>query len=237
MQQEPARTLPSSVKSALRHVGTRRAGIAVLVLLCSFFLPVVAIFLGVFLIAAVAVHAWSFTLRPLVQPILRVPVGRPGKRRARLLAAAGAGALLVLSGSVGATIRGHLRTQWEQRATRREADDLQAVELLQRARDQLSLGNVEAAELVLIDADALVALDPARRAEVDDLLARVRLSRDRQAILGVLTQLPEEEFEAFAKGGEHVPAAIDFPEQALTYRAVEIAIEQIDAARTARARP
>jgi hypothetical protein len=214
----------------------RRAAIGAAALVCSVVMPVVAIFLGVFLIAAAALHAWSFSLRPYLQPILRVPVARPHQRRRRLLVAGGAGALLVLSGSVGATLRGQLRSQWEQRATRLEDGDKRAAELLERARFELSVGNIEGAELVLLDAEAIAPLDEARRAEVDELLEKVRLARDPRAILRVLTELPQEEFEAFERG-ESVPEALVFPERALTLRAVDIGLGEIDEARRRRGRP
>jgi hypothetical protein len=236
MQKEVVKKRLSPETPGTRHVRIRRASILALAVVCSVVLPVVAIFLGVFLMAAAALHAWSFSLRPYLQPILRVPVARPHQRRTRLLVAAGAGALLVLCGSLGATIRGQLRSQWEQRATRLEDGDKRVREILDRARFQLSVGNIEGAELELLNADAVVGMDDARRAEVDDLLQRVRLARDPKAILAVLTQLPQGEFEAFAKG-ESVPEALVFPEQALTLRAVDIALRQIDEARKARGRP
>lgn len=235
MLKELAKTRLSPETPGTRRVAIRRASIVAGALVGCVLLPVVAIFLGVFLIAAAALHAWSFSLRPYLQPILRVPVARPHQRRTRLLVAGGAGALLVLCGSVGATIRGQLRSQWEQRATRLEDGDKRVGEILDRARFQLSAGNIEGAELELLNADGIV-MDDARRAEVDELLQRVRLARDPKAILAVLTQLPREEFEAFEKG-ESVPEALVFPERALTLRAVNIALGQIDEARKARGRP
>jgi hypothetical protein len=236
MQAKPEKTRLSAVTTWMQPTGRRRAVIVALALLCSILLPAVAIFLGVFLLAAVAVHAWSPSLQPFVQPLLRVPVGRPATRYARLLVFAGAAILLVLSGSVGATVRGHLRSRGEGRAMQREAEDQHLAQLLERAREQLSAGSVEGAELVLLDAEAMVATDSEQRAELDELLERVRLCRDPQAILAILSELPQKELDAFEQG-EVIPQALEFPEQALTARAVEIALGQIDRAQQLRTRP
>lgn len=226
---------PSSPESWTRHPAARLAGIVALTLLGAVVLPVVPIVLGVFLIGAVALHAWSPDLRPIVQPLLRVPVAGAGKRHARLLVAASVGVLLVLSGSVGATMRGRLRSEWEQREGELVAAEATAIEILARARHKLSAGDVEGAELELMEADAIVAIDSERQAEVSDLLERVLRSGDADAILDILTGLSPAEFEALQHGGS-VPAALQFPERALTYRAVDLALALLDEARHRRAR-
>jgi len=212
-----------------------RAGVAAgLVLLCSAFLPALAIFLGVLLILAVALHAWAPDLRPYVQSLLRMPVVSPSMRRARLTLLAGAGVLLVASGAAGATIRGQMVSQWEQRERRIEVAEEGVGELLERARSLIAAGEVESAEFLLLDADAAAAVDGVKQDEVDDLLDRVHRSGNSQAILELLTDLSQKEFQAFEQGAS-VPAALEFGEPALTARAVELALAQLERARQIRA--
>jgi hypothetical protein len=212
-----------------RHAGIRTAAIVALALLGSVALPVVPIFLGLFLIVAVAVYTWMPDLQPYVQPLLRVPLGRASKHRTRLLLTAGAGLLLIAGGSAGATVRGTLRTEWKQRESLQQHAEQRTAELLARARERLSVGDVDGCELVLLEADALVGMDAGSRSEVDELLARIRRSGDSQAILGILTRLPQKEFDAFARG-EAVPDDLELGERALSLRAVEIARAQMDEA-------
>lgn len=234
MHEQLTQTLPTPGTWGTRPLVLRIAVIIGLTLLCSVLLPAVSIVLGVCLVFAVALHAWSPELRPYVDRLLRVPVARASTRHKRLTLAAGAGALLILSGAVGATVRGRLRSEWEQAGRQREVAEENVAELLTRARDFLDVGNVDGAELVLLDADAVIATGSGQRAEVDDLLERVRRSGDSEAILDILTRLPQDEFESF-KAGESVPEALEFPERALTSRAVELALAQLDEAQQARA--
>jgi hypothetical protein len=235
MQNRPTGARQAPGTSTARTVGIRLAVIGALVLLCSAVLPVLPIFCGGLLIVAAAIHAGLPELRPLVDPVLRVPVGRAGKRHAHLLLMAGVGVLLVGGGSVGATMRGRLSGEWEQRERRRELAEGHVTKILERARHFLSVGDVGAAELVLLEADAFSDVDADTRAEIDGLLERVRRSGDPDAILAILTRLPQEEFEAFQQGAS-MPQALEFGERVLTYRAVEVARAQLDEARRARAR-
>ena len=60
-------------------------------------------------------------------------------------------------------------------------------------------------------------------------------TKNSDAILDILIQLPQEEFEAFQQGTS-VPKDLAFGERALTFRAVELALAQLDEARQIRAR-
>ena len=234
MQQGSTETPPSSTTRWIGGAWVRAGAVTGLALLCSVLLPVVPILLGMLLVGAVALHGAAPRLRPLVQPLLRVPIARPAKRRARLLLAAGAGVLLVAGGWAGSTVRGHLGTAWEQRADRRAAAEQDAEELLKRARAELAAGNIGRAELALLDAQKIEDVEPETRAEAGDLLGRLQRSGDRRAILEILTQLSEEEFGAFERA-EVLPDALDFGERTLNLQAVELALDQLEQARQARA--
>jgi hypothetical protein len=235
VQERATRARPAPPPSRVGHAGLRFVAIVALTLFCSAVVPVIPIVLGVLLIVAVAIHVGLPELQPFVDPVLRVPVGRARKRHARLLLMAGGGVLLVASGSVGATVRGELRSRWELRDGQRDLVEGHATELLERARHLLSAGDVDGAELVLLDADAIVGVDPDKKEEIDLLLERVRRSGDSKAILDILTRLPQQDFEAFRTGAS-VPDAFEFGDKALTYRAVEVARAQIDEAQEVRAR-
>ena len=97
------------------------------------------------------------------------------------------------------------------------------------------MGNVGVAELVLRDANATGIMDTAIRQEVEDLLERVRRSGDPDVILDLLTHLPQEEFEALEEGVA-VPQVLQFQDRALTRRAVQLALAQIEDAKRMRAR-
>ena len=118
---------------------------------------------------------------------------------------------------------------------RREVTEESVINLLERAKDLLAEGNVEVAELVLLDADAIASIDPERKQEIDDLLEQVRRSSDPEFVLDLLIQLPQEEFEAF-EAGTSVPGALEFRERALTVRAVKLALAQLEEAQQVRAR-
>lgn len=158
------------------RLGARHAVLVGLALLCSVVLPVIPIFVGVFLVLGVGLHVGLPELRPYLDTLLRVPVGRPATRRTRLVVEASAGVLLVLIGSASATFRGQLRSEWRQDQEQRAHVDEQVSGLLARARSQLSSGAVGAAELTLLEADAIIGIDAESRAQVDDLLERVRRS-------------------------------------------------------------
>jgi hypothetical protein len=235
MQERIARAQPSALPPWTREVRVRAAAFVALALACSLLLPAVPMVGGVFLVVAVALHAWSADLRPFVQPLLRVPVAKASVRHGRLLLLAGAGALLVASGAAGASMRGHLRAEREQREGRREAGEKGALDLMERVQGSLAAGDVDGAELALLDAGTLVDADSEWRAEVDELLERVRRSGDRKAILDLLVRLPRAEFESFEQGGS-VPQALDFGDRALNRRALGLAFDQLAEARRLRAR-
>jgi hypothetical protein len=234
MQEHLATARQEPLTSGWPLVLRPRVIFAALALLCSVVFPALPIFFGALLICAVGLHAFSPDVRPYVQLLLRVPTATGFRARARLLLLAGAGVLLVVCGSAAANLRGHLRGRWAHGERRREAAEESVTGVLSRARALISAGNVEGAELVLMDADAIPDVDAGRQREVDELLERVRRSRDSRAILDILVRLPQAEFDALEKGGA-VPAALDLGERALTYRAVEIALQQLEEARRLRA--
>jgi hypothetical protein len=229
MQAQTTEHGPLSSWAAVGRKG--QACLIALVLLGSLFLPVVPIVVGVFLVAAVVVHVSLPELQPYVQPVLRVPVERTERRVRRLLLFAGGGLLLVVVGASGAKIRGHVLGTWTERGRQQEFAEQSESELLDRARARLAAGDVAGAELVLIDAEGI---DGGKADEVDELLERIRRSDDAKAILDVLVRLSRKDFDALEKG-EAVPEDLDLGERALTYRAVELASEQMDEARRLRA--
>lgn len=224
----------ASALSAALHPAAWLTGGALLVLLACVVLPAAPILVGALLVAAAALHALLPEMRPYVQPLLRVPVGRASKRHGRLLLAAGVGVLLLVCGSMGATLRGHLRSRWEQNEQQRLATEANLSDLLDRARNRLVAWDIDGAQLALLDAGAIPADDSELREELDALSDRLHRSGDRDAILGVLTRLPQSDFEAFASGAA-VPAELEFPERVLAARAVNLALEQLDEARRMRA--
>lgn len=225
----PGRTRRSQAKAA--RIGALIAGI----LLCSALVPGLPILIGVLLVLAVALYTWTPDLQPFLQPILRVPVGAVGTRRARLLLTAVCGGLLMVSGAVGATTRGHLRSRWEQDQRRREVAEQDAARLMLRVQDHIEGGDVQSAELALMEVERFVDMDAELRAEFAALLERVQRSGDRRVILSVLVGLSPQAFEEF-ETSRQVPAQLEFPERALTLRAVAIALEQLENARRLRAR-
>ena len=213
----------------------RKAGlVAVAVLLCAALLPGLLILLGVGVVALVGLSLWH-PLQGRLQQLLRVPVARAGERHARLALIAGAGLLLVVSGAMGATARGLVRSKWELRQGRRAAAEDGVAGLLARARSELAQGDVAGAEFVLMNAEGFEVLDDKARDQLDELLGRVRRSGDRGAILEILTELPESEFDALRRGSA-VPEALEFGERALNLQALELAMAQLDQAQLLRAR-
>jgi len=213
--------------------GKRLVVFAAVALLGFLILPLIPILAGVLLVITVALCAWSPELQPYLEPLLRIPVAEPAKRRARLLLAAGVGVLLVVAGSTGATLRGTWRSKWQQHKERIVSAEDDVAALVERAREHLAAGDLGSAEIALLDA-ALVATDSDTQEEVEDLLMRVRRSGDSQVILDILTGLSPAELEALEEGSA-VPDALDFGEQALTYRAVEIALAHLGEAQRMRA--
>ena len=105
-----------------------------------------------------------------------------------------------------------------------------ATDVPERAAERLAAGDVDGAEFLLLESRLLGTNEA-----VDDLLGRIRRASNSQAILATLTELSREEFEALAEGTS-VPEVLQFPERALTARAVETALAQLDKARALRAR-
>jgi hypothetical protein len=171
-------THPPSHVFASRASGSRAVliGVPAVALLCCVLLPVLTFFVGGFLVVAVALHAGSSAMRPFLEPVLRVPVAAPRKRHAHLLLLAGAGLVLLVGGSVGASINGHLRGTIEQRGRVSELEARKLETLLERARRHMAAGELEEAELVLLNAQETVAEGTGGRSEVEALLALVRSS-------------------------------------------------------------
>jgi len=216
------------------HRGKLAAGVVTLAVVASLVIPLVVVFLGVLVVALVALDTVVPGVVPGLRTLFRVPVAPRSRRRARLMIAGGIGVLLVACGSAGARISGQFRTEWRLRERQHSTAEQQVTACLTEARQHLAGNEPELAELSLMDAGAVAGIDPERRAEVDELLARIRRSGDAKAIREVLVHLPPDAFEAFARG-DSVPDALEFPERALTFRAVELARAQLDEVRAARA--
>jgi hypothetical protein len=236
---EPMQAQATELRRPIRapsggHRGKLAAGALVLVSAASVTVPLAVVFLGVLLVALVALDSSVPGLVPGLRPLLRVPVAPVFQRRMRLVLAGGFGVLLVVCGTAGAKLSSQVRTEWRLDQSQRLAAETQVIGLLEQAREHLSAGEVELAELTLMDARGVSAIEPQRQREIDELLERVRRSGDSAAILKILLALPAEEFEAFARG-ESVPPALELGERTLTYRAVELARSQIEAARAQRA--
>jgi hypothetical protein len=234
MHQHESRAMAALQSLRESGSGVRIVAAVVGTLLLSGLLPGLPILIGMLLLVAVALHVWTPDLQPYLQPILRVPVAAAATRRARLALIAVVGGLLVVSGAVGATTRGHLRSRWEQDERRRETAEQDAARLLARVHDHLAGGDVLSAELALMDAARITDLEPARHEEFELLLERVRRSGDGPAILAVLVGLPQEAFADF-EASQRLPPQFEYPERALTMRAVAIALEQLPEARRRRA--
>ena len=216
--------------SRARRIGMVVGGVLLAVGVCSVFLPVIPIVLGMLLIVAVGLHAGSTDLQPYIEHLLRMPVAKASRRRARLGLTATLGALLIASGAVGATTRGRLRVEWEQEAKHQEAAEVHVRDLLQRARASLEEGNVAAAEFALLEAEGIEGVDNSDAEGVDELLERVRRSGDAETIRGILQELSPQELQSL-RAGKLVPEALRFPERALTFRAVDVAMGQLNAGR------
>ena len=217
--------------------GSRRWRSVAVVAVCaalSVLLPAIPILLGVLVIGIFGGCAASPDLLARVEQLLRLPPSRSGMRHARLSILAGTGLMLVVVGAVGATTRGWLRVHLQQDRQDRELAGESLDLHLRHARESLAGGDVAGAELALLDAAAFAATAGDRK-DLDELLSRLRRSGDHRAILDILVRLPRNEFEAFEQGTA-VPDALEFPEQALTARAVEIGLAQLDEARMLRAR-
>jgi len=228
MYVEPLNTPQPARPSWTVRSGSLFAGVLVLGLLGSVVLPMAPIFIGVFLVLATAVYASLPALRPHLRPILRTIVGGAGAGQASMLAFTGV--LLVASGSMGARLRGHWRSEWVQSNQRGAfADDI-----LVRAEECLTKNDVQGAEFALIEAEKNADLAPEHRARAAAMLERIHSSGDPVAILDILVGLPQAEFDAFEQGTA-VPRALEYEERILTRRAVWIAHGQIEEARSRRA--
>lgn len=197
--------------------------------------PLLPILAGTALIVLIGLHLGVPGLRGALQPILRPPVGSATARMAHLVLVGSVAVLLLGVGAVSATTRGHVRSRWEQEQRARAAAERGAQGVLERAREHLDRGEVQLAELVLMEVDGLGAVDEDLRAEIEALLERVRASGDSRVVLQILVGLPPQEFEAFAAGRE-VPTALEHPERALTMRAISTAKGQLEQARRLRAK-
>ena len=202
-------------------------GVALAVVAAAVLLPAILMVTGAFLVIAVGIHVWAPALRPYSDLILRVPVARARRRHTHLAVAAGAGVLLVAAGAGSATLRGQFLSERAQLERDQEAAAEKVDELFVDARQRLDSGDAGGAEFVLMNAEGV---DTERRSEVDELLDRMRRSADSAVILEILVELDAEDFAAM-EDGSAVPEALDFGEPALTYRAVELAITQLDEAR------
>lgn len=183
------RDRPSGSRLPVHGAGPRRivvvgAVCVALALLFSALLPAVPIMLGVLLVVAVALHVALPDLRPYLDPVLRVPVGRPRMRHGRLALAACAGVLLVAGGSVGATLGTEARVERERRRREQEQTEGQLEALLRDARDHLAAGNVGRAELALMDAAELGSGTSEQQREVERLLAALEGARGRAPLAG-----------------------------------------------------
>jgi hypothetical protein len=224
---------PSMAPSAGRRGAKLLGGAVVLVLAASAFLPLFVVFLGVVLVALVSLDAAIPGVVPGLRTLFRVPLVPAHARRARLIFAGCMGVVLVGCGTLGAKLSGQLRTEWRLRQSQHEIADQQLAEYLERARAHLEAGEVELAELTLMDAQRVSPIAPGRQRELDELLERIRRSGDPDAIRAILQRLPPDELDAFERG-ESVPEALEFPERALTYRAVQLARAQTVKARETR---
>jgi hypothetical protein len=208
-------------------------GAVVLVLAASAFFPLFVVFVGVVLVALVALDSAIPHVIPGLRTLFRVPLVPASARRARLIFAGSLGVVLVAIGALGAKMSGEVRTEWKLRQSQHRIADEQLDEHLARARSHLDAGEVELAELTLMDAQRISPVDARRQRELDGLLERIRRSGDADTIRAILQQLPPDELDAFERG-ESVPEALEFPERALTYRAVQLARAQTEQARETR---
>lgn len=234
MEARPTRTSLLDHASWLLRSRSRIALAACGAVLGCLLLPVVPMVLGMGLLVAVALYAVLPDLLPVTHQLLQVPIGQRGLLRTRVAIVASAGLILVAVGAVGATVRGRLRTRWEQHVQRQELAEKGVSGLLEQARALVAKGDVDGAQFVLLDADKIEGLDTWMREDVEALLGRIQRSGDAPVILQILLRLDDEAFEALATG-RTVPAELEFPEPALTLRAVSVAMDQLDDARRARA--
>jgi hypothetical protein len=192
-------------------------------LLIAAFAPLVLFITGVLLLGMVAIRSWIPELRFYLDPVLRIPVASPKTRYSRLALLSGSGVTLVVLGAVSAMVGG----AWRQAADQREAQLSTVVEsadrLLEHARNYIAANSVPAAEIALLNAQAIPGLGPAKREEVNELMGRVQRSGSGNAIRAILARLSEKDLHAL-ETGSYLPKALDFGEPALTRRAVALAI-------------
>ena len=206
---------------------TRLVGLVALASFVVVLLPIVPIALGLLLIVATTLHWQCPTLRPYLDSILLVPVAVPAKRRTHLTYLAVAGSLLIVVGAAGATATRSWRGEWKQRAKQRASTDTSVITLIERAQDRLAAGNIEGAELTLLDARAMSSLEPWRTGDIEELLRSIRYARDEEMIFDTLLRLSNEELEGL-RAGTLVPEALDLGEPALTGCAVRTALELLE---------
>lgn len=236
----PGRTGAGAARrpSRARELAVRWLPPVAIVVLGSAFLPALPIFLGVLLLVGVGLHVWVPDLRDPFETFLGAPLAQiarvPGGRRGLALTVS-AGLVLILGGSVGATLGGHLRSERGHRERERAVEEERWDELVERARGQLAAGEIDAAELTLLELDARVAPPGADRDEVDRLLERVSRSGDPDTILALLRGLAPDELRALEEGSS-VPLSLDFGDPALNRRALRLALVLMDEARAQRAR-
>jgi hypothetical protein len=233
MQESIEEPDPPTTPSAGGRIAKLLGGAVVLVLAASAFFPLFVVFVGVVLVALVALDAAIPHVIPGLRTLFRVPLVPASARRARLVFAGSLGVVLVAIGALGAKVSGEVRTEWKLRQSQHRIADEQLDEHLERARAHLDAGEVELAELTLMDAQRISPVDARRQRALDEMLERIRRSGDADAIRAILQQLPPDELEAFARG-ERVPSALEFPERALTFRAVQLARAQTEQARANR---
>ena len=221
--------------AGVRRQFKRVAGVALVVLAVGVLAPLVPILVGTLAVIAVALYGWVPDSRTWLQPVVRVPVAGRGTRHAWLAAYGIGGAFLVVVGSVGATTRSHVKSEWQAERRRLEVAEADASRMLQRAHDELEVGSVGQAELTLMAARELQDAPHALRQEIESLYERVHRSGDAEHVLEVLVGLPPQEFQAFATS-HTVPESLDFPERVLTLRAVGIGIDRLEQARQLRER-
>lgn len=222
--------------SRAREAATRALLLLALGVLLCVALPALSIALGVFLLVAVGVHVWAPELRAPAELFLRAVVVRAAPDRRRLLgAAACAGGLLILGGSVSATLRGELRSEREHRERERALEEERLRELLERAEEQLGARQVDAAELTLLELVELVPPTVEGYGEAEQLRERVRRSGDPATLRAILDGLPPDERRALEEG-RAVPRTLDFGHPALNARALRLALVLIEEARAPRPR-
>jgi len=216
------------------HLGLWVAGAIVASGVGAILLPFIPIVLGTLVLLAVGIHVSQPSMRPYTRPILRAPIINTGGLAYHVPVAAAVGVLLVVSGTLGATMRGRIFSEWKQHSQRQDATEEKVDELLGRALESIEKGDVDSAQYFLMSIDAGDADDAGKSGEVQELLARIDRCNDTEVILGILVDLSDEELAAL-ESRTSIPLPLDFGQPALTYRAVDVAFTLLDEARRIRA--